>query len=138
MYYLYMENQETPQNNSNPSPAQSSQSSVPGTKPYNLEPNMEAALAYLVPPITGFLVWYYEKENGFIRFHAMQSIIFGIATFVAYVIASATTVILIGLLLVPLVTIASFLLWLMLIWKAYNNEEWEVPYLGKMARDQIK
>lgn len=133
-----MENQEQT-TNSTPNPAQSPASNpAPGAKPYNLEPNMEAALAYLVPPITGFLVWYYEKENGFIRFHAMQSIVFGIATFIAYVIATATTAILIGLLLVPLVTIASFLLWLMLLWKAYNNEEWEIPYLGKMARDQIK
>lgn len=107
-------------------------------KPYNLEPNMEAALSYILAPITGVLVYYYEKENSFIRFHAMQSIIFGIAVFIAWNIAAITTPILIGVVLMPIVSLGSFGMWLYLMWKAYNNEEWEIPYLGKIARDQLK
>ncbi len=107
------------------------------TKPYNLEPNVEAALSYLLSPITGVVVFMLEKENKFVRFHALQSIFFGIAVFIAWNIAVMTTPILIGVLLTPIVSIGSFILWLMLIWKAYNNEEWEIPYLGKLVREQL-
>lgn len=108
------------------------------TKPYSLEPNVEAALAYLLTPFSGLAVYLFEKENKFVRFHAMQSILFGVAVIVASGLAGALVVILIGLLLAPLISIAAILLWVLLMWKAYNNEEWELPILGKIARDQIK
>lgn len=106
-------------------------------KPYNLDRNVEAAMAYILAPITGFIVLYFEKKDSFIRFHAYQSIVFGIVSFVLWQIATATTTILIGFILLPIVSVGSFILWLLLMWKAYNNEEWEIPYLGKVARDQL-
>lgn len=108
------------------------------SKPYDLEPNVEAALAYFLTPITGIIVFMLEKDNKFVRFHAFQSILFGVAAVAAWMISTFLTVILIGVLLMPLVSIAVFVLWLVLMWKAYNNEEYELPVLGKMARDQIK
>ena len=48
-------------------------------KPYDLDPNVEAALSYLISPITGVVVFLLEKKNKFVRFHAMQSILFGAA-----------------------------------------------------------
>lgn len=107
------------------------------TKPYNLDPNVEAALSYLISPITGIVVFLLEKENKFVRFHALQSIFFGVAVFLAWNVAVMSTAILIGVLLTPIVSIGSFILWLILMWKAYNNEEWEIPYLGKLVRDQL-
>lgn len=106
-------------------------------KPYNLDRNVEAAMAYILAPITGFIVLYFEKKDSFIRFHAYQSIVFGIVSFVLWQIATVTTTILIGFILLPVVSVGSFILWLLLMWKAYNNEEWEIPYLGKVARDQL-
>lgn len=106
-------------------------------KPYNLEPNVEAALAYFMLPITGILVYMLEKENEFVRFHAMQSIIFGIVAFVAWQFAVFTTPILIGIVLLPIVTLGTFIIWLLLMWRAYNNETWHLPYIGKIAKDQI-
>lgn len=106
-------------------------------KPYNLEPNVEAALAYLVSPFTGILVFIFERENKFVRFHAMQSILFGVASFIASWAAGMLVSVLIGILLVPFVAIASFVLWLVLMWKAYNNQEFALPFLGKIAKDQV-
>lgn len=106
-------------------------------KPYTLEPNIEAALAYLVAPFTGVLVFLFERENKFVRFHAMQSILFGIASFAASWIAGMLVAVLVGVILIPLVAIASFILWLFLMWKAYNNEEYALPFLGKIAHDQV-
>ena len=106
-------------------------------KPYNLEPNVEAAMSYLLGPITGVMVYLLEKENKFVRFHAMQSIIFSVVVFIAMQLATFSIALLIGILLVPVVSVGSFIVWLMLMYKAYNNEEWELPYIGKIAKDQI-
>src|SRR4030043_1781514 len=104
---------------------------------YNLEPNIAAALSYLLTPFTGILFYILEKDNKFVRFHAFQSILFGVCLFGASFIASSLTIVLIGILLIPIVSIVGFCLWAMLMWKAYNNEEYELPYLGKIAKEQI-
>lgn len=107
-------------------------------KPYDLEPNIEAALAYLLPPFTGIAVYLMEKKNKFVRFHAMQSILFGVAIFVLTSLAKALVFVLIGLLLAPIISIILFLAWAFIMWKAYENEEYELPIIGKLAHDQIK
>ena len=104
------------------------QTNQPNQKSYNLEPNVAGALAYLLAPFTGILFLVIEKENKFVRFHAMQSILFGIAAFAITIISN---------ILAPLVSIASFVLWLFLMWKAYSNIEYELPVLGKIAREQV-
>ena len=108
-----------------------------GAKPYDFEPNVEAALSYFLLSITGIIVYYYEKKNQFIRFHAMQAILLGIAVFIGIQISVITTPILIGVILGPIVSLSSFVLWIMAMIKAYNNEEWEIPYIGKIAKDII-
>ncbi|MBP7928017.1 DUF4870 domain-containing protein [Patescibacteria group bacterium] len=114
----------------------SSPSSGTRLKSMDLEPNIAAALSYLFAPVTGIIFFLMEKENKFVRFHAFQAILFGIAAYVATTIAGALTTILIGFLLVPIVSLAALLLGLMLMWKAYNNMEYELPILGKIAHDQ--
>ncbi|MBT6401236.1 DUF4870 domain-containing protein [candidate division WWE3 bacterium] len=106
-------------------------------KPYDLEPNVEATLSYLLPPFTGIAVYIMEKENKFVRFHAMQSILLGIAAFVLSATAQALIVVLIGFILMPMVSIAVFLAWLFAMWKAYENEEYELPLIGKLAHEQV-
>ena len=123
--------QNTNQNNNQTAP------STPNAKPYNMEPHIEAAFAYLISPITGFLVLFTEKQNAFVRFHAMQSVIFGIAAIVSYTVCSILIPFIIGALLLPFVSLAFFVMWLLLMWNAYNKKEYELPYIGKIARDQL-
>lgn len=75
--------------------------SINPKKPYDLEPNVEAVVSYLIPPFSGIAIYVMEKENKFVRFHAMQSILFGIASFVLMAIANALIVVLIGVILAP-------------------------------------
>ncbi len=103
----------------------------------NIEPNVAAALSYLVTPITGILFFVKEKDDKFVRFHAFQSILFGIVSFGCITIAESLKVLVIGFLVTPLVNAAIFAMWLFLMWKAYNNEEYEIPYLGKIAKNEI-
>ena len=102
-----------------------------------LEPNAEAALSYLIPPITGIAFYIIEKENKFVRFHAFQSILFGVVLYGAWTIAGSLRPFVIGYIIAPIVSLGGFGLWLYLIWEAYNNREYEIPYLGKIAKDQI-
>jgi len=92
--------------------------------------NTAAALSYVLGWLTGIVILLLEKDP-FVRFHAMQSIItFGILTILAIVPV-------VGLILSPLVMIVGFVLWLVLIFKAYQGEEFKLPVIGNFAKKQL-
>jgi uncharacterized membrane protein len=103
----------------------------------NLDPNVMGAFAYLFPFITGVAFFLIEKDNKFIRFHAVQAVLFWLALTIAWSLASSLQIILIGYFLYPVLRIGGTILWLFLMWKAYNNTEYELPYLGKIAHDMV-
>jgi len=93
--------------------------------------NTTAALSYVLGWLTGIVILLLEK-NPFVRFHAMQSVVtFGILTILAMVPF-------IGWVLSPLVMIVSFVLWLVLIFKAYQGEEFKLPVIGDFAKKQLE
>ncbi len=91
---------------------------------------MAGALSYVLGPVTGIIFLVIEKD-AYVRFHAMQSIVVFIGLFVLQFILGLTIFL---LPLVPIVGIATFVLWLLLIYKAWQGEKWEVPLLGKFAK----
>lgn len=100
-----------------------------------LDANVAAALAYLVGFVSGIVFLLIEKENKFVRFHAMQSTI----TFIGIVLVDILVQIvpILGALLVLFVVIpASAILWLLLMYKAYQGEEFKLPLVGQMAADR--
>jgi len=99
--------------------------------------NITAALSYLVSPFTGILFFLIEKEDKFVRFHAFQSILFGISIIGLNIISSIIYIPFITQVLSGLISLGAFVLWILLMWKAYNNEKYELPYLGKIAQEQI-
>lgn len=96
-----------------------------------LNKNTAAALSYVLGPITGVIFLVIEKDK-FVRFHAMQSIVTFVGLFILQWVLALTIILLI---LVPLVSILAFVLWLLLIYKAWQGDEWEVPVFGKFARN---
>lgn len=106
-------------------------------KPYNLEPNVEAAFAYfpLIGIFTSLAIFMVEKENKFIKFHALQGIFLGIIFILLNIIFRMTFIL---TFLLQIINFLAFVLWGFMIWKAYNNEEFELPLIGKIAHDQIK
>lgn len=99
-----------------------------------LSKNTAGALSYVLGPITGIVFLIIEKDP-FVRFHAMQSIVvFGILMVVGWVLP--LTIVL--ALLLPVVWIIELILWLLLIYKAWQGDEWEVPVFGKIARQLVK
>jgi uncharacterized membrane protein len=99
-----------------------------------LDKNTAAALSYVLGPVTGVVFFLLEKDS-FVRFHAMQSIVvFGLLFVLQWIMG--LTIVLISIL--PLLTILTFILWLILIYKAWQGDEWEVPVLGKYVRKALE
>ena len=96
-----------------------------------LPKNTAAALSYVLGPITGVIFLVLEKDP-FVRFHAMQSVVVFVVLFVLQWVLGLTIIL---LPMVPLISVLGFVLWLLLIYKAWQGEEWEVPVLGKYARN---
>jgi uncharacterized membrane protein len=101
-----------------------------------IDANVAAALSYLVGFVTGIIFLLVEKENRFVRFHAMQSTLFFLAVVAIDVLLQIIP--LIGSLVVVFVVIpASALAWLLLMYKAYQGEEYKLPLVGQWAADRI-
>ncbi len=113
-----------------------------GANATGLPQNMAGALAYLLGPITGILFLVVEKENRFVRFHAMQSTIMCIAwIIVSYGLRLFLYVPLIGWIVGILISLVlglgGFLLWIYLMWQAFQGNEFEIPVIGAFARKQL-
>ena len=107
---------------------------IPEKSSTGLEVNLAAALTYLFGFITGIVFLAIEKDSKFVRFHAMQSTITFLGLFVLNMILTVSLVAaIISLLLVPV----TFILWLILMFKAYQGEKFKLPYIGDLAEQQI-
>jgi uncharacterized membrane protein len=111
-----------------------------------LAPNVAGALSYLLGPITGILFLVLEKEDRFVRFHAAQSIGVSIALVAVNVVLMVLGAVLaaipilgwlIGLALSLMVGLGGFVLWLYLMYRAYQGDEWEVPGVGAQVRRYV-
>jgi uncharacterized membrane protein len=101
-----------------------------------LDPKLAAALAYLAGFITGIVMLVIEKKSRFVRFHAMQSTVFFVAVLIASVVIHSIPLLgalLYAFLLFPAVVI----IWLVLMFKAYNGEYFKLPVAGDFSEKQI-
>jgi len=101
-----------------------------------MDANIAATLSYLVGFVTGVIFLLLEKENKFVRFHAMQSTIL-FAGIVAIDILLQLVPILGALVVIFVVIPASAILWLLLMFKAYQGEEFRLPLVGDMAAERM-
>src|SRR4051812_3496740 len=102
-----------------------------------LSQNAASALCYLLGFITGiiFLVWAPYNQNRTIKFHAWQSIFFNVA-FIALTIILPTIGHLVGFALLSLIDLAGFILWIYLLFSAYNGKMVRLPFIGDLAAKQ--
>ena len=102
-----------------------------GKSSLGLDANVAACLSYVFGFITGILFYVLEKENKFVKFHAMQSIVVFGFFFVLNIILPFIPII--GWILLPITWVASFVLWVILLIKAYQGERFKLPVAGDMA-----
>jgi len=96
-----------------------------------MQPNVAAGLAYLLGIITGIIFYLIEKENKFVRFHAMQSIIVFGFLFVAGIIAGLLPIL--NIFLAPIVGLISLILWIVLMIKGFQGQSFKMPIAGDIA-----
>jgi uncharacterized membrane protein len=97
--------------------------------------NLMGAAAYLLGFITGIIFLLVEKESKFVRFHAMQSTVLFGGLFIVNIVLGFIP--LLGWLLGLLLSFAAFVLWVVCMWKAFQGEMYKVPYVGKIAEEQL-
>lgn len=94
-----------------------------------------AAASYLLGFLTGVVMLIVEKQSKFVRFHAMQSTILFGGVFLANIVLGFIPIL--GWLLGILLSFASFILWIVCMWKAFQGEMYKVPYVGDLAEQQL-
>lgn len=109
--------------------------------------NVAAALSYIW--IVGLIFLFIEPYNRkrFVKFHAFQSVFYAAAAFVFWIglhifglIAGAVTSGIAWLILGPLTLLlwlAMVVFWVVMVVKAYNNQEFKAPIIGNMAAQQV-
>jgi len=134
-----------------PSPAPEVNPPAPEVNPSTtgLPSNVAAAIA-CIPLIGGIIFYVLEKRDSFVRFYAMQSIIFGAAWLLFNIVYAIVHVIFAS---VPAIGVFLSLLWglvgmlihlaFVVVWviatiKAFTNVRWDIPYVGPMARKQFE
>ena len=104
-----------------------------------MEQNLEGLLCYVLGWVTGIIFFIMEKDNKFIRFHAMQSIIVFGAIFVVDIILSILRVFVPFIwILTVLLGIITFILWIVLMMKAYQGQMYKLPIAGDIAEKNSK
>ena len=98
----------------------------------DLGENIRGALCYVFGFVSGIFFLLTEKENKFVRFHAMQStMVFGAVFLISCIPVLGWAL---SVLLVPL----SLILWLFLMYKAYQGEKFKLPVIGDLAEKQAE
>ena len=97
--------------------------------------NMMGAASYLLGFITGIIMLLLEKQSKFVRFHAMQSTLLFGGVFIVNIVLGFIPIL--GWLLGLLSSFATFILWIVCMWKAFQGEMYKVPYVGEMAEKQL-
>jgi len=96
-----------------------------------------ALLSYVLGWITGLIFYLIEEKDEYVRFHAVQSIIFfGAVTAVMIVFGILELIPFIGLLFMVLTSLGglfAFVMWIILMVKAYQGERFKLPIAGDLA-----
>jgi uncharacterized membrane protein len=111
--------------------AEQKQEMAAGGSSTGLEPSIAGLLCYVGGWISGIVFLVIEQKNAFVRFHALQSIV----TFGALTVAGALLgwIPYAGVVFGTIIGILAFILWVVLMVKAYQGELYKVPLAGQVA-----
>ncbi|MEP7037552.1 MAG: DUF4870 domain-containing protein [Acidobacteriota bacterium] len=117
------------------------QNTTEGKSALGLDGNVTALIGYIIPLVALILV-FMEKDNKFVRFHSIQSLLYSVAitiVMIALVIFSVMLAFISGT-LATLFSLIWLLIWLgvlagalFLAYKAYQGQMFKLPVIGDMA-----
>jgi uncharacterized membrane protein len=106
-----------------------------------LADNVAGMLAYftIIPAIIFLVLEPYNKSR-FVRFHAWQSVLFNVAWWILWfglhIILHISLLGFLTLLIWPIIWIGGFIIWLILVLKANQNQMFKLPVIGDIAQQQ--
>ena len=101
-----------------------------------LAENTAGLLCYALAWVSGIIFILLERESDFVRFHAVQSIIvFGALSVVGAVLDWIPVI---GWVIGAGLGIVAFVLWIILMVKAYQGERYKVRWAGDFAEKWIE
>jgi uncharacterized membrane protein len=112
-----------------------------GKTSLGMDANVAAVLSYVLGLVTGIVFFLIEKDNKFVRFHAMQSIIvFGGLLVISVANSFMLRVILpwqLYSMISGIIGIVGLILWIVLMIKAYQGDYFKLPVVGDIAEKNI-
>lgn len=121
-------NERTPEKSTQPAKAEGNKTSI------GLTENVGGLLCYIF--IIGLIFLFVEKENRFIRFHALQSVFMAIAIFLIGIVLGFIPLIgsIASLLLGPL----AFVLMIFMMYQSYQGYYYKLPFIGDLVENQLE
>ncbi len=102
-----------------------------------LTENVAGLLCYVLGWISGLIFLLIEQENKFVRFHAVQSIVtFGSITIVSIALSILGLIPFLGVVFDianVIIGLLAFVLWIVLMVKAYQGTKYKLPWAGDFA-----
>ncbi|MCL2679368.1 MAG: zinc-ribbon domain-containing protein [Dehalococcoidia bacterium] len=111
-----------------PPPADAAAESLSST---GLQENIACLLAYLFMWIAGLVFMLIEKKSAKVKFAGAQSFVLFLSAHIIFFILSFVPII--GTIVGVIGGIAMVVLWILLMVKAYNNQEWRLPVVADLA-----
>ncbi len=117
------------------------QNTTEGKSALGLDGNVTALLGYIIPLVALILV-FMEKDNKFVRFHSIQSLLYTVVITIILITLTIFSVMLafISGTLATLFSLIALLVWLgvfagaiFLAVKAYKGQMFKLPVVGDMA-----
>lgn len=102
---------------------------------FGLNENLAGLLSYLGVFVSGIIILILERENRFVRFHALQSTV----TFLTLSVASWVVGIIpiLGWMASGIIGLVSFICWAYLMYTAYKGQTVKVPFIGEAVWNVI-
>ena len=115
-----------------------------GPTSMGMDANIAAGLSYLFSIVGGLIFYFGEKQNRFVRFHAMQSILFNAFWIVLFIVLfTVQSVLYASVILIPvgfvftcltiLLPLALLVVWIVLMVYAFQGKYFKLPVIGDYA-----
>ena len=97
--------------------------------------NIAGALCYVLGWLSGLVFLLIEIENKFVRFHATQSmIVFSTLAIASFILSMLPFI---DLRLILFISVIGFVLWIVLMVKAYQGTMYKLPWVGDLAEQWV-
>lgn len=93
--------------------------------------NTAGLLCYILGWVTGLIFLGLEKKSKFVKFHAMQSLVTFL--FLSAVVVFTPVIPFVGWVVSIIAWPVGFVLWVLLMYKAYKGEMYKLPVAGDFA-----